>query len=369
MGELELTIDGGEVTGWDGRLIEVTDDVPKDPDASEIITSYRDEAKLDTVIARTETPLDARFSTNYHRESNYGNLVTDAMRERAGADVAVTNAGGIRSDSVYGPGEITGGDVFNTLVTVELTGAELIEALASQVVTMESETGRQYGAEISQQVSGVRFEWVPHEGVEERIRDAYVGGEPLDPDATYAVAVNSYIANGGSGYPLADKPALEETADLLATAVIEYLDSRGTVAPPVGGEGRMQRVDRDLADAEVTTDGSGQVVCRFDAPTDVEAVADDAAAVWTKGTGAVAVDHAVFDESDGTLVVRVGDDELRSLVEGTEDGETVPLDLYVGYESDEYERVYFEHSRLNADVEATVRDRGRRGRVEAGSAL
>ncbi|QLG64002.1 bifunctional metallophosphatase/5'-nucleotidase [Halorarum salinum] len=375
LGELELTVEDGEVVDWDGRLIGVTDDVPKDPTASEIVASYRDEAKLDTVVATTETPLDARFSTNYHRESNYGNLVTDAMRERTGADVAITNAGGIRSDGVYGPGEITGGDVFNTLpfantlVTVELTGAELVEALASQVVTMESDTGQNFGAEISQQVSGVRFEWVPHEDVEERIRDVYVGGEPLDPEATYAVAVNSFIADGGSGYPLADEPALEETDELLATTVVEYLDAEGTVAPPVGGEGRMQRVDRDLADAEVTTDGNGKVVCRFDAPADVESVAGDATTVWTKGTGRVEADGAVFDESDGTLVVRVDDGELSDLVEGAEDGETAPLDLYVGYESAEYDRVYFEHSRLNADVEATVREDGRRGRVEAGSAL
>ncbi|TKX51773.1 bifunctional metallophosphatase/5'-nucleotidase, partial [Halorubrum sp. SP3] len=78
-------------------------------------------------------------------------------------------AGGIRSDSVYGPGEITGGDIFNTLpfpntvISLELTGEELVETLESQVVTLESETGQNFGEEISQQTSGLRFEWVPHD--------------------------------------------------------------------------------------------------------------------------------------------------------------------------------------------------------------
>lgn len=364
LGELELTIDGGRVTAWDGRLIEVTEDIEKDDQASRIINEYRAEAKLDTVVATTETPLDARFATNYHRESNYGNLVTDAMRIRMGADVAITNAGGIRSDSVYGPGEITGGDVFNTLpfantlVTLELTGEELKETLASQVVTFESSTGQQFGAEIGQQVSGVRFEWVAHEGVDEQIRDIYVGGDPLDPDATYEVAVNSFIADGGSGYPLENKPILEETDELLATAVVKYLDAQETVAPTV--EGRMQRVDRDLTDADITVDGHGKVVLQFDALQDVEGLVEDAVAVWTKGAENVEAEHTVFDEQDDRLIIRADDGELASLVGDAEDGETVPLDCYVGYDSTEYERVYFEYSRLNADVEATVKRRSRR---------
>jgi 5'-nucleotidase/UDP-sugar diphosphatase len=362
LGELDLHVDtdAGEVVGFDGRLIEVTEDAPKDPEASAIIEEYRAEAKLDTVVAETETALDARFSTNYHRESTYGNLVTDAMRARTGADVAITNAGGIRSNAVYGPGEITGGDVLNTLpfantlVTVELTGADLVEALESQVITLESDTGQQYGAEISQQVSGVRFEWVAHEGVDEQIRDVYVGGEPLDPEATYEVAVNSYMADGGSSYPLADKPVLLETDELLATAVIEYLDAQGTVAPTV--EGRMQRVDRDLPAADVTTDGTGKVVTRFDAPDDVEAVVEDATALWTNGFDSIEAEQVVYDEDDGTLVVRVDDGAVSDLVG---DADARSLDLYVGYESSAYDRVYFDYSRLNATVEATAREEKR----------
>lgn len=362
LSEIELTVDGGEVTSFDGQLIEVTNDIKKDPTASDIINEYRGEVSLDSPVVETETPLDATFGSNYHRETNYGNVVTDAMCERVDADVAITNAGGIRSDSVYGPGEITGGDIFNTLpfpntvVSLELTGEELVETLESQVVTLESETGQNFGEEISQQTSGVRFEWVPHEDADELVRDVYVGGEPLDPDETYEVAVNSYIANGGSGYPLDDKP-VEDTGELQATTVVNYLEEKDTIAPTV--EGRMQRVDRDLPDAAVTVDGNGKVVAQFDAPDDVESVAEDTVAVWTTDGEHLDAEKVVFDEEDETLVVRVDDGDLADTVEDADDGDEVPLNLYAEYESTEYEQIYFERSRLNADVTATVRRRGR----------
>ncbi len=245
LSEINLTVEDGDVVAANGRLINTTD-APKNETASRIINEYRSEVDLDSTIAYSETALDARFATNYHRESNYGDLVTDAMRAKTGADVAITNAGGIRSDGVYGPGNITGGDVFNTLpfgnevVTVELTGRELEATLASQVTTLESEAGQQYGAEMSMQVSGVRFEWVGHEG-RDRIRDVSVNGEPLDPNATYEVAVNDFMAGGGSGYPLADKPVVQRTDELISTTVVDYLKEKGRIAPTT--EGRIQRVD------------------------------------------------------------------------------------------------------------------------------
>ena len=363
LGKLELTVEDGDVTSWDGELIEVTDDIEKDPTASRIINEYRGEVSLDSTVVETETELDARFGSNYHRETGYGNLITDAMRERVGADVAITNAGGIRSDAVYGPGEITGGDVFNTLpfpntvVSLNLTGEELVETLESQIITLESDTGQQFGEEVSQQVSGVRFEWVPHEDADELVRDVRVGGEPLDPEETYEVAVNSFIANGGSGYPLADKTVDEETGELQAVTVVDYLAEKETVAPTV--EGRMQRVDRDLPDASVTVDGNGKVVVQFDAPDDVESVAEDTVTVRSPDGEATEAEKVVYAAGGGTLMVRVDDGDLAEAVDDAEDGDELPLDLYAEYESSEYEQIYFERSRLNADLTATVRRRGR----------
>ncbi|TKX52920.1 bifunctional metallophosphatase/5'-nucleotidase, partial [Halorubrum sp. SS7] len=78
LSEIELTVEDGSVTSWEGDLLEVTDDIEKDPDASRIINEYRAEVSLDSPVVESAVPLDATFSSNYHRETNYGNLITDA---------------------------------------------------------------------------------------------------------------------------------------------------------------------------------------------------------------------------------------------------------------------------------------------------
>ncbi|WP_223301886.1 bifunctional UDP-sugar hydrolase/5'-nucleotidase [Haladaptatus sp. R4] len=364
LSEINLTVEDGDVVGANGRLINITESTPKNETVSRIINDYRSEVDLDSTIAYTETPLDARFSTNYHRESNYGDLVTDAMRSQTGADVAITNAGGIRSNGVYGPGNITGGDVFNTLpfgnkvVTVRLTGAQLKETLASQITTMESDAGQQYGAEMSMQVSGVRFEWVGHDG-KQKIRDVRVDGKPLDPNATYEVAVNDFMAGGGSGYPLADKPVVQRTDKLLSTTVVDYLKSNGKIAPTT--DGRIQRVDTSLADESVSLDGHGNAVMQFDAPDDYDATAPNTFVVSTPDNRTVATEKVTYDADEDTLTVRFDDAELASLVGCNE---TAQLDLYGEYRSSQYDRVYFNYSRLNADVTATLADRNGHGANE-----
>ena len=373
LGELNLTVSDGEVTAWNGRLIDVRNSsVEKNETASRIIEKYRGEVSLDSTVATSEVALDARFATNYHRESNYGNLVTDAMRDRSGAEVAITNAGGIRSNSIYGPGNVTGGDVFNTLpfantlVTVELNGTELRCVLASQIVTLESETGQQFGEEISQQTSGVQFEWVPHDDVapEDRVRDLHVNGEPVRPGKTYTVAVNSYIADGGSGYPLANATRVNETDTLLAELVVDYLEEQGTVAPEV--EGRMDRVDTDLDDRMVWVDREGSTVVRYDAPADFEGLGDESTFYLENGDGERAVAQNVNFDGE-RIEVQFEDAAVASLAD---DPGATSLDLYGEYDSSTYEFTYFDGARLNSDV-TVFTSRGRsdeRGASNASSA-
>jgi 2',3'-cyclic-nucleotide 2'-phosphodiesterase (5'-nucleotidase family) len=351
LSEINLTVEDGEVTAWNGRLINVSESgAERNETASQLINEYRAEVSLDSTVAVSEVALDARFATNYHEESNYGNLVTDAMRNATGADVAITNAGGIRSDSVYGPGDVTGGDVFNTLpfpnalVTVELNGSELRRVLASQVVTLESETGQEFGEEISQQVSGVSFEWVPHESVPpaERVRDVSVGGEPVEANRTYTVTVNSFMADGGSGYPLANATRVNETDTLLAEAVIDYMQAKETVAPTV--EGRMQRVDTAL-DAQTVVGDRGPVVLAYRAPEDLTAVADASTYTLVGGDGRVTAE--AVGVTRGFLVVQF---DREAVADATGGAGVASFDLYGEYESSAYEFTYFENARLNSDV-------------------
>ncbi|WP_255151922.1 bifunctional metallophosphatase/5'-nucleotidase [Halorarius halobius] len=347
LGELNLTVDTAEddVTAWNGRLINVTESAERNETASRIINGYRDNVSLDSTAAYSEVALDARFSTNYHRESNYGNLVTDAMRNAAGADVAITNAGGIRSNAVYGPGNITGGDVFNTLpfantlVTVELTGEELEETLESQVITVGPDNP--YDAEISQQVSGVSFEW---NGATGEVRDLRVGGKPVRDGKTYTVAVNSYIAAGGSGYPLENATRVSTTDTLLAEVVIDYMEAKGTVSPTV--EGRAVRYTTALPDRMVWVDEDGTTAIRYDVPENATGIAADSFYA-TNGTARVAPEKVY--RSDGELVVAFHDAKLNRLADGQGNAR---VELYGTYTDARYtdDRSYWDGSVVSGDL-------------------
>jgi len=344
--ELNLTVSDGEVTAWDGRLLDVTENVTKNETVANLITDAR-ETELDKRAGRTEVELDARFSSNYHDDTALGNLVGDSFRANSGADVAVTNAGGIRSDAVYGPGNLSVGDVYNvlpfqnTLVTVELTGAELKRLLASQVVTLESEAGQQYGPEPKLQVSGVTYEWIGHNNTDERIRDAWVNGEPLDENETYTVTVNSYMA-GWDGSVLTNATRVSESNTLYGTALLEYVQANSPVAPE--DEDRIRRVDAEVETESVEV-SDDRVTVSLAAPEGVRSVGEVYAA-----TG----DH----DRVGAESVALADDTVEATFDAAElreaAGDAERLPVYGAYNTSAYERVYFEHSVLNAEVPASA---------------
>ncbi|WP_158055399.1 bifunctional metallophosphatase/5'-nucleotidase [Halorussus halophilus] len=344
--ELNLTVSNGEVTAWNGRLLNVTDDVPKNETVANIITDARSD-ELNDVAGRTTVPLDARFASNYHDETALGNMITDSFRAQTGAEVAITNAGGIRSNSVYGPGNVTVGDVYNilpfrnTLVTVELNGSELKQLLASQVVTLESDTGQRYGTEAQLQVSGVTYEYDGHEGDGPTISDAWVNGERLEEDETYTVTVNSYMA-GWDGSVLTDAPRVSKTNVLYGTALLEYVENNSPVSPE--DTNRIRRVD-DFAEVQSVSVHRGTATVTLDAPNGTNATVEDSFYA-VRGDSAERVEAESATLEDGSVKVRFDIADFWELR-----GHDGRLEIYGKYDTTAYDRVYFDHSVLNADFE------------------
>ena len=349
LGELNLTVENGEVTDWNGRLIPTTENVTKDENVSDIISTARGE-QLSKVAGETETDLDARFASNYHDETALGNLVTDAARWQTGADVAVTNAGGIRSNAQYGTGDVTAGDVFsmlpfnNHLVTMELTGEQLETVLQSQVVTLQSETGQQYGAEAQLQVSGVTYEWLGQEA-DDNIRSLYVNGEPVDTDATYTVTVNSYMS-GWDGSPLANATRTDIDYTMYGEVFFDYIEAEGTVAPD--GENRIRRIDYETDAGSLELDGEGAVTVSFDAPTHENGTVVDTTSLYALTSTNERVNATSADVDDGEVTVRFSDGDLRSLAENGD------VEVYGEYVVDQPPRPYFDAWVLNAEVDASL---------------
>lgn len=201
--------------------------------------------ELGQVIGSTGVEMDTRRASIRSQETAFGNLVADASRAATGADVAIANGGGIRGDTVYPAGsQLTRKTILselpfgNSTVKLEVTGAQLREALEHGVSGIEDGQGR------FPQVSGMTYSFDASKPVGERILQVLVHDKPLDDNATYTLATNDYVGGGGDGYGMLRNGKVLVDGDaggLLATQVIDYVIQRGTVAPSV--EGRIKRVD------------------------------------------------------------------------------------------------------------------------------
>lgn len=189
---------------------------------------------LDTEIGETLIYLVGDREHVRTQETNLGNLVCDIIRHFTGADVAVYNGGGIRAPADMGPLTIENAmDIMafeNSVVTIELTGADIIAAL-ERGVNYYPEAG---GAFL--QVSGLRYYFYANRPVGERIAKVYVGGEPIDENATYTLATNDFLAAGGDDYTMfVDKPqvATHEWND--QQMFIRYVQENSPIFPKVEG--------------------------------------------------------------------------------------------------------------------------------------
>jgi 2',3'-cyclic-nucleotide 2'-phosphodiesterase (5'-nucleotidase family) len=220
--------------------------VEPDPKIMAVVARYEDQLdqELAVPVGTTTVALDTRRSTVRTSESNFGNLIADAMRAGLGADVALMNGGGIRGDRTYDPGAVlTRKDVLtelpfgNVTVLIELSGADLLAALENGVSQVEDGAGR------FPQVSGMSFTYDPSKPPGSRIVAAEIGGQPVEASRVYQVATNDYVYGGGDGYEaLARGTALIDPSGgtLLANIVMDYIAQQGEVAPAI--EGRITRL-------------------------------------------------------------------------------------------------------------------------------
>lgn len=238
----KATKDGKSSVTWSPnfRIVD-TATVTPDPEIAALVKGYEDKLskELDVAVGSTETPLDSRRATVRGGEAAIGNLIADALKSATGADVAITNGGGIRADKQYEAGQtLTRRDILaempfgNTTVLLELSGEKLKAALENGVSEVRELAGR------FPQVSGLVAEVDLKAPVGERVKAVKINGEPLDPAKTYKVATNDFMARGGDGYRafIGAKSLIDISASqLMASQVIDYVEKAKKVAPKVEG--------------------------------------------------------------------------------------------------------------------------------------
>ena len=224
------------------RIID-TRYVTPDPDMLATVKDYesRLSSALGTVIATTAVELDSRNPVVRTQEAAIGNLIADAMRADTGAQIAITNGGGIRGGKVYPPGSaISRRDMMSELVfrnhiaVLEITGKAVRAGLENGFSVLPRPAGR------FPQVSGLRIVVDPSRPVGHRIVSIEANGAPLDDTKIYTLATNDFMANGGDGYDAFDNVrelVPGHDGPLTVNEVIKYLEKLKTVK--TGVEGRI----------------------------------------------------------------------------------------------------------------------------------
>ncbi|MFA9456509.1 choice-of-anchor I family protein [Halalkalibacter sp. AB-rgal2] len=260
LGRLDVEFDEeGVLQSWNGTLIKVDEQnaegqfkYEEDSIARERLAELQQpiEELKQKVVGQTAVFLDGEREHIRTQETNLGNLIADGMlvkaKESVDAQIALQNSGGIRAS--IAEGGITLGDVLtvlpyaNTLVTLELTGEEIMEALELSVSSIEDGHGRFL------QVAGLRFYFDRNEPAFQRVFRVEVetekGYEPIKLDHTYTVATNAFAADGGDGYTMfkqaQDEGRMTELFIPDYDVFTDYLDQIGTVQAPYDTvEGRI----------------------------------------------------------------------------------------------------------------------------------
>ena len=260
IGEITLTVDpaSGDVTAHTAAVVPRTatpqaDLVASFPRVAEVKTvvdaalkfaAEKGNVQVAEVTADITTAfIDGTSRDDRSKESTLGNLVASAQLAKAaqspaGADLSVVNPGGLRNELRFdGDGVITFAEAnavlpfVNNLSTVTLTGASLKRVFEQQWQTnadgtIPSRPYLQLGTS-----DNVSYTFDPTRPAGSRITSLWIDDEPLDPAASYKVAVPSFLATGGDNFRAFTEGTAVDTGLVDYEAWIEYLTENSPVAP------------------------------------------------------------------------------------------------------------------------------------------
>ena len=209
---MRLLIPGSSLINEDGRAMDYNTD--------RFIKGIQDQYNetLKVVLGTTPYLLTVNDPADGKRrirsgETNLGDLTADAYRVQLGADIGLSNGGGIRTD--IKPGNITYNDTLavfpfgNMGCVIEATGQKIKDALEMASRDYPEECGGflqvswlTYTIDTSVK-SSVRLDdkgnFISVDGPY-RVKDIMVNGGPIDLNRTYTVASHNYmLKSGGDG--------------------------------------------------------------------------------------------------------------------------------------------------------------------------
>lgn len=235
MGRLDFKYDPAKkkFSGVTSQHILISQDIPEKADVKSLMDDYSKiiQSKMDEKVGVATVDL---VKPNYgNPDSNLAIWITEVFRKRLNADIAMQNTGGVRAN--ISKGDVTYNDIYNVLpfenllVLLEADG-ELMQNILDDLA-QRSESGKETST-----VTGVTC--IVKQGKATKV---LINGQPLDPKKKYTIAVNDFMANGGSGYSVLQKANLIKYDAMLRDIVLDELKLNPNIVPPIVEE--FNRID------------------------------------------------------------------------------------------------------------------------------
>ena len=240
-------------------------EIRKDQSLSRLLQPYLD--KVESLLSEVIGHAEGTFFEKGSRagETALGDMVADSMlwyTKHLGVDFAIQNGGGIRAD--LPEGRIMRGLIHeilpfdNSVVMLTLKGSDVL-SLFDYFATVYRGRGA-----LPQVSEGLNFTINYAAG---RCEGILINGKPIDPNRTYKIATNSYLANGGDGYKVfLEAVGRFESSRFQRDVFIEYIKSLGGMIRPevkgrikVGVDQEVHSCIENLVLPRVTGSSMGQI--------------------------------------------------------------------------------------------------------------
>jgi len=250
--KLSVDPDTGALLSISAEVLPLAGAFPPDPEIAAIVAdavavaTELGSVPVGAITADFNRALQSSATENRGGESPLGNFVADvqlwATRD-AGAQIALMNPGGLRSDLKFAANPLTPGDgegvvtyeeaadvqpFANTLVAMDLTGAQLTAVLEEQ--WQPSGAARPFlKLGLSESLS---YTYDPLAAAGDHIDTVYLEGVPIDEAASYRVTVNSFLASGGDNFPtFAQGTNRADTGKIDLQSMVDYFEANPVATP------------------------------------------------------------------------------------------------------------------------------------------
>ncbi|OYT90913.1 MAG: bifunctional UDP-sugar hydrolase/5'-nucleotidase [Burkholderiales bacterium PBB3] len=202
-----------------------TAEIPEDPAMLEMLLPHQTFGQQQLLVRVGAS--DARFegdrSVIRKQATSLGVLIGTAFMERTQADFAVVNSGGIRES--LPAGDISYKDILtvhpfgNTVALLQLSGVEVMDYLRTAARFTPGAGGFSHFAGVEMLIKSGE------------IYNVKIRGKALDPNTSYRMVINNFMAAGGDGYPVVTgHPSYVNTGFLDAEVMRTYIAKKSPLS-------------------------------------------------------------------------------------------------------------------------------------------